>query len=160
MSVLVLAVLLPRRPCWAETTAAEHKQECVAAYDAGQKFKLKDQLVAAQQQFLVCAQAACPEVVSGDCARWLSEVDARLPTVVRARTRSGKELVDVRVSVDGQLLKERLDGKALAMDPGVRTFNWEAPGLEPQQQTVVVHEGAKSQMSRQLRHPKRGDTLF
>jgi hypothetical protein len=47
----------------------------------------------------------------------------------------------VKVTADGALLTEQLDGRAVRLDPGVHTFRFEAPGNAPLEQPVVVGEG-------------------
>ena len=93
----------------------------------------------------MCAAAQCPGVVQTDCANWLAEVEKALPSVVlAAKNGAGGDLVDVRVSVDGQPLVAKLDGQAVSMNAGLHTFHFEgAAGVVDQQ--VVVREGEKNQ---------------
>jgi hypothetical protein len=45
------------------------------------------------------------------------------------------------VLVDGRPLTERLDGRAHRLDPGPHTFQFEAPGMPPENVRVVLAEG-------------------
>ncbi|MBX3190484.1 MAG: hypothetical protein KF819_26020 [Labilithrix sp.] len=118
---------------------------CIAAYEQTQTLRKDGKLVSAKAQAAICAHDTCPGLLSKDCSRWLSELEASTPTIVfEARTASGAERTDVRVKVDGVPLIEHLDGKAIALDPGSRTFLFEAEGSSPVERTVVVREGEKN----------------
>lgn len=124
---------------------ADAKAACLDAAKKGQRARDTHQLVEAREQFRVCGAAVCPKVVQHDCAEWLVAVEAALPSVVLgAKTAAGADLVDVRVSMDGQPLATRLDGQALPMNAGPHTFRFEAESGAAEVQ-VVVKEGAKNQ---------------
>jgi hypothetical protein len=93
-------------------------------------------------QFLACARPVCPAAVQKDCADQVGDVEKRTPTVViHAKDKSGQDLVSVNVTSDGAVLTEQLDGRGIAVNPGVHTFRFEAAGNEPFEQKVVVGEG-------------------
>jgi hypothetical protein len=74
----------------------------------------------------------------------LVELEAEQPTwIVEARTVRGEETAGVRVLVDGQLVRERLDGIALPVDPGEHVVRVEVPGLPTAEQRVVAKPGEK-----------------
>src|SRR5437762_10726167 len=53
------------------------------------------------------------------CRQWLSQLDAELPTVIfYVKDDRGRDRADVRVSVDGVPLVDRLSGTPVPMDPG------------------------------------------
>jgi hypothetical protein len=54
----------------------------------------------------------------------------------------------VRVTVDGQPLADRLDGTALAIEPGEHAFRFDAPGHVGETRTFVVKEGEKDRRER------------
>src|SRR5690242_16132948 len=76
--------------------------ECLHASDEGQSLRAQRRFAAARASLLVCAQDACPPIVRANCGRWLSEVEASLPTVVlAARSPADAELAgETRVLVD------------------------------------------------------------
>lgn len=128
-----------------ERAGADDKQVCLEAYDKSQTLRQEDKLVGAREQLLVCARNVCPEILRRDCTQWLSEVDESMPTVVLSvKDRRGQDLVDVRVTVDGEALVAQIDGKAVAVDPGVRVFRFDAPGEEPVEKRIVIHAAAKN----------------
>lgn len=124
--------------------AAPTKKECAAAYEQTQALRADGKLTSAHEQAVVCAADACPAVVRGDCARWLQEIEASQPTAVfQVIDPQGQETAAVRLHVDGQLVRERLDGKAVPIDPGERVLRFEIEGAEPVEQRTVIREGEK-----------------
>ncbi len=127
------------------TDADDNKAECAQAYAQTQRLRQAGKLGEALQQAVFCAQSSCPELLLADCTRWVSEIEAGLPTIVLdARDPEGRPLADVRVSVDGKPLLDRLDGRALAIDPGEHLFRFERAGSVVERRAVVV-EGSKAQ---------------
>jgi len=128
------------------STDGDPKQACIAAYEKAQSLRQSDQLLAAREQALFCAQDSCPDVVRNDCATWLGEIDAGTPTVTfDVRGPEGEETSSVSVESDGTLIKERLDGKAVPVDPGEHTFRFRfGDGSEVREITIVIREGEKN----------------
>jgi len=123
---------------------ADEVAACVKAAENAQTERSAHRLRAARQRLLACAQSSCPSVVRNDCANWLSEVDQLMPSVVvQARDSRGIELFDVRVTVDGEVVANHLDGLAVAVDPGSHVFLFEADGAPPLQQQLLIREGEK-----------------
>lgn len=124
--------------------SGDAKVHCAGAYEQGQRARKASGLLGARKHFLVCSDESCPAVLRKDCAQWLSEVDSMLPTVVFVATEAGKDLADVRVHLDGDLVADRLDGKAVAVDPGAHVFRFTRVGAIPIEKRVVISEGEKS----------------
>jgi hypothetical protein len=122
--------------------AQDSTNACVDAHVAAQRLRRDGKLRAAREQLVSCARTSCPQVLVRECAGWLSEVEATIPSVVfEATDETGRDLVDVRVEVDGQLLLARLGGSAVEMDPGEHQVRWTHPERKPVEQAVVVREG-------------------
>ncbi|HEY1954571.1 MAG TPA: hypothetical protein VGH28_03150 [Polyangiaceae bacterium] len=121
---------------------------CVAASDAGQKLRDEGRLVESRAQFVTCAHEDCPGPVRGDCVRWMQDVERRVPTIVIAATSAGRDTSDVRVSIDGTLVKSHLDGGAIPLDPGEHRLRYEHAGDPPSQETIVLREGEKDRALR------------
>jgi hypothetical protein len=86
-------------------------------------------------------------VVRDDCRTWTAEVQAAQPTVVfSVRTRSGADLADARVSVDGVPFVDRIDGLARPLDPGPHDIEVQAGSEPPVRVRIVVHEGEKQRV--------------
>jgi hypothetical protein len=129
----------------ATNALAVESQTCVDAYEQGQKLRSEGALQAAKEKFLVCADPACPAVTKGDCTTWVTEVEQSQPTVIIAVTdREGRDVTAARVSIDGRLVLESIDGKARPIDPGSRRITVEIEGEAAVDRDVVVREGEKN----------------
>ena len=126
--------------------AADEKSECVDAADRGQDARAAGHMKDARAKFLMCAAEACPSVVRKDCSQWLKETEENLPSFVPVASRpDGSDVADVRVYVDGAELLQRLDGKAIAIDPGMHEFRFEADGGKSRvQMNVLLAQGEKN----------------
>lgn len=131
----------------ATRAAADDRQACVAASEKGQQLKNAGKLSEAREQLVTCSRNECPKLIQQDCTQWMSELLAALPSVVPgAKDRAGRDIVDVRVAVDGKVVAESLDGKAIVVDPGVHTFHFETKGAPPVDERVVVKPGEKNRL--------------
>jgi hypothetical protein len=81
-------------------------------------------------------------VLRTQCAQWVAELEQQTPTVVLvARGPQGEDVVAARVVLDGREITQRLDGKAIAVDPGPHTFRFSIDGAPPHEETVLVTQG-------------------
>ena len=104
------------------------------------------QLRAERSQLLICSAASCPDYIRKECAGRLDDVNARIPTlVVTAKSSAGEELTAVTVTMDGEVLAQRLDGTPLPVDPGEHTFTFEAAGYPLITNTWMVRNTQKEQ---------------
>jgi hypothetical protein len=95
----------------------------------------------------VCARSECPDLVRNDCAEWIAQVDSAIPSVVVAVRTPGGELVsDVRVTVDGRVERERLDGTPFDVDPGPHVFRFESSDGRFAEESRVIVQGDKGRM--------------
>lgn len=125
------------------------KAVCTAAYVDGQKLLRSGALKKARDLLLLCARDPCPAAFQPECLGWLSELDHRMPTVLfEAQTKDGSDVADAAVFMDGVLLQNRIDGRAVAIDPGEHKFRFEKSGLPPVEKTLVVREGEQSRRLR------------
>ncbi|WP_437767239.1 hypothetical protein WMF27_20245 [Sorangium sp. So ce281] len=129
----------------ARADAAPHKQACADAYERAQGLRRDGRLIEARAALVVCSQPTCPAAAVADCGPWLAEVEQSLPSVVvAAKDAHGRERLDVRVLVDGRPLAAALDGKALPVDPGPRTFRFEPATGPAVEERVLIREGEKN----------------
>ncbi|WP_438030710.1 hypothetical protein [Sorangium sp. So ce233] len=125
--------------------AAPSKRACAAAYERAQGLRRDGRLLEAREALITCSQPTCPAAAVADCGPWLAEVEQSLPSVViAAKDADGRERLDVRVLVDGRLLAAALDGKALPVDPGPRTFRFEPATGPAVEERVLIREGEKN----------------
>jgi hypothetical protein len=124
---------------------ADTKTECVSAADQGQSWRDDGQYRRAREAFATCARDVCPKVVVQSCAQWLHDLDTAMPTVVLgAKDDAGNDVAAAHVTVDGQPLTDVLDGKPVAIDPGVHALRFDHPGSQPAEADVVIRAGEKN----------------
>jgi hypothetical protein len=119
------------------------ESSCRTAYVETQRWQRGGELRAARRAALVCGQDECSPTVRASCVDWLGQIERALPTiVVDARDSGDAALSAVRVEADGELLAERLTGRAIELDPGesVLRFTFGDRWLE---QRTLIHEGEK-----------------
>jgi hypothetical protein len=141
IGALALAGAVDARAAWA--TVGE---QCATAYEQAQELRRGGGLVEARAQLLTCTSASCPTFITADCRRWLDEVESALPSVVFAARRLGRDLELVQVKADGRLVTERLDGRAVAIDPGKHSFTFTAPGSPEVRVDAIINEGSKHRL--------------
>jgi len=147
LDLLVSAVLAVAILLGAGSASADEKQACVAASEKAQQLRNAGKLSDARDQLVICGRAECPKLIQQDCTQWMSEVLGILPSVVPgAKDRKGRDIVDVKVSVDGKVVTETLDGKAHPVDPGVHTFKFETKNAPTVEEQVVVRQGEKNRI--------------
>jgi hypothetical protein len=125
------------------------KAACARSAEEGQRLRSQGKLREAVAAFTTCASSACPALIRSDCGGWLAEAQSALPTVVVRATAAedpGQELYDVQVRVDDQPLTGKLEGSALAVNPGERHFLFSAPGRLPFRETLVIRVGEQHRL--------------
>lgn len=142
---LVAGVLAASAILAVARTASADLQACLSASEKGQRLRSAGKLREAREQFVICGDDKCPGLVRHDCNQWNAELQSSLPTVVfGAKDKSGQDLFDVTVSVDGQPLVTKLDGKSVSVDPGKHTFKFETAGMPPVTEVALVKEGERA----------------
>lgn len=135
--MVLAAVALVASPAAAETAA----EKCIAAAERGQSLRDEGKLVASRAELIACANDACPAVVRRECARWLAEVDQRIPSIViSVKDRSGRDVVAPSVTVDGMPLATSALGRAYALDPGPHRLRAVHGSHPPAEESIVLRE--------------------
>jgi hypothetical protein len=143
MSLRILRVLLVVVAS-SRVAAADDKSTCVASYSSAQDLRIAGNLVDAQRELRVCAGTACPAFIARECTQWLEEVESSMPTVVVSATDGeGHDVTEVTVTVDGGVLLERLDGRALPMNPGPHALVYRHADMTVTEQ-ILVRMGEKN----------------
>lgn len=139
---LVLLVLGASSTTFAQ---AAEQEGCNEDYVAAQRTRKEGKLLEAREHLLACSRELCMDVIEKDCVTWLQDVDRSTPTVVVfARDRWGDETLNVRVLIDGAVVRDVLDAKAIAVDPGTHVFRFETTDATPVEQKVILREGEKN----------------
>jgi hypothetical protein len=134
----IVAVAANAMPAHADVT----KDQCIDSNTQAQALRRDGKLSAARAQLLKCGDSKCPTIIRDDCTQRLDELERAQPTIVfDAKDGDGRDLVAVQVTVDGQPFADKLEGKALRVDPGAHTFVFTAAGQAPVTQSFVIREG-------------------
>lgn len=124
--------------------APDDREQCANAAEQAQQFRDEGKYRRAREQMLSCARDACPGPIKSDCGKWLSELDRDAPTVVFGARDAKGDLFDVKVSMDGLLIQERLDGKPVLVDSGEHTFKFESAKDGVKEEKVLVRAAEKA----------------
>lgn len=130
---------------WAHAGTLPSVQECVAASGAGQEHLKQGALFAARRDLEVCSAPSCPQLVSGDCTRWLEEVIAAMPSINIVVRVNGVDQSQAAVKLDGAPWLDRLTGRPQDIEPGEHEVVVEAGGVQQLQKLVVV-QGEKNRV--------------
>ncbi len=123
--------------------AMDAAESCAVAAEAAQDLRRESKLSAAHAKLVACSGSVCPGVVRKDCVRWLTEVEAALPSlIVRAQDGAGRELTNIRILSDGVVLTQALGGTAMAVDPGSHELSF-VLGDKTIKKTLLIREGEK-----------------
>lgn len=142
---LGLLAVAAARLLWSADATATTVEACVQASESAQELKDQGKLRAARDELLRCVDDSCPGPVKHECLRLLTEVEARMPSVVfSVRDAAGNDITSVRVSIDGLPLVDRIDGKSVPVDPGEHVFRFEVAA--PLERRVTVHESEKGRL--------------
>ena len=118
--------------------------DCLAAAEASLNFRNDHRLRAERAQDLICGAASCPADIRDECTRRLDMVNAAIPTIVfQVKDAAGNDLSAVRVTMDNDVLAERLEGTALSIDPGAHAFSFETAGQPKLERQFIIVEGQK-----------------
>lgn len=127
----------------AALTQEGSKQLCLDAYESAQMLTREGDLLKARKRLEYCASSACPQLMHGDCQRWLLQVEASIPTVVFViETPSGSIAGPANVRIDeGEPVP--VDGRAMSVNPGKHQVAFWAEGLQSATREFVFTEGEK-----------------
>lgn len=129
----------------ASGASAADKKKCMDAAPAGQELRDKGKLLAARDQFVVCADAACPAPVPGYCSEWLEDVKKRIPSFsLRVTDASGRDLPNAIVEIDKATYK--IDGSTIELDPGPHELVAKHAGMKDTSQPIVLAQYEKGRV--------------
>lgn len=106
----------------AEPTEAAY---CSSAYTKALDEQKSGHLREAKEFLGVCAKTECGDFMKQECLRLYTLTDSDIPSVVPIVTdKTGHPVSLVEVRMDGDLLTSKLDGEALAVNPGTHEFSF------------------------------------
>ena len=113
--------------------------ECLTANADAIKLDNEHKLRAERKQLLVCAAESCPPEIRQECTKRLEQVSQAVPSIVfDVRDATGADMSVVKVTMDGEVLAERLIGTAIELDPGEHQFTFEVAGQPAVSKTFVI----------------------
>lgn len=127
---------------------AQDKATCLVAVDEGQNLRDQGKVAQAKAQFQLCSSKSCPAAVTKQCSDWYAELEKEQPSVLfRARDgATNKELVDVKVIVDGKVVTESISAQPLALDPGAHVIRFERKDGTSLEEKLLLRIGEKARM--------------
>jgi hypothetical protein len=120
-----------------------NKQRCIEAHTRTQALASAGRLVEARAQANGCTNPVCPGLLVADCARWLGDLEQRIPSVVFQVRADGHPNVNARVFVDEKPVEDWTRGQALHLNPGQHTFRFELPPRPSVTERLVLAEGMR-----------------
>jgi hypothetical protein len=144
--VVVCAIVIawaPRAVAAEGDVAVSRKARCEASYEAAQRLKREEQFSAAKAQLAICSET-CPDALVEDCARWLADVTALVPTVrLSVKDERGAVVAaPVDVTMDGRWLTRLPDDRPIAVEPGRHVFRF----ANRSEVSEVVHAGEREHL--------------
>src|SRR6185295_6757604 len=134
----VLALSIVGGSLLAQTaTYADEREQCASAAEQAQSLRDEGKYRRAREQMLICVRDVCPAAIKSDCGKWLDQVERDAPTVVFGAKDSGKDITDVKVTMDGVVVTEHLDGKPQLVDAGEHTFKFERGGVTREEKVLI-----------------------
>jgi hypothetical protein len=120
-------------------------KQCIAAHEEALTLRANKKPHAAREKLIACARAECPGVLRKECADQLALVEKDAPTVaLEARDDEGNDATQVKVTMDGASIADRLTGGAMDVEPGEHVFRFERADGKSLEQRVLVVEGEKN----------------
>ncbi len=141
-AAFLFGVALPLAVFAPSVRAADRASECADHAEQSQILRDERKLVEARALMVSCAQLECPAVVRGSCTEWLAELDKRVPSiVVSAKDAEGRDLTNVRVTVDGKKAPDGISSSAVRLNPGEHVLRYELDGYRAAEEKAVLREG-------------------
>ncbi len=126
------AVPLPKDP-----------RACMAVFRSAEEKEQQGHMREARSLLVKCSRSACGHAMLQQCASKFTQIDSvDLPSIVPTVTdETGAVRTDVQVRMDGELLAARIDGQALAVDPGMHEFAFTTESGASATQKILIAEG-------------------
>jgi hypothetical protein len=134
------------------------RHACAVAYRNAVVLEQAAHLRQAKDLLLSCAKATCGAFVKQQCTSRYAQLESDIPSVVPlVSDESGEPRVDVQVTMDGEPIAARLDGRALPVDPGLHEFSFVVDGAVISTQKIMIVQGQRNRpISISLQKDKRG----
>jgi hypothetical protein len=119
---------------------------CAASSQQAREHVQAGRLRRAREAFALCAKSSCGGLAQ-QCRSGLQQLDSDIPSVIPvASDPTGAQRIDVRVSVDGELLTSRIDGRSWEVDPGEHEFSFSTEQGEVYSEKVLILQGQRNRV--------------
>jgi len=126
-----------------ETGPEPTKEQCIDWHRLSQLAQNDAKLLEARGLAQRCTALTCPGLIVNDCARWINDLDQRLPSVVFEVRVDGEPDLTATVTSDGKSVDEWTRGESLRLDPGEHEFHFELGKYPPITRKVLLAEGMR-----------------
>ncbi len=124
----------------ASIARAQDADACIAASDKALALRKSGKLIEARASLSTCAASTCPDAVSASCRQRLADLNESIPSVVfLTKDESGHDVASVKLTIDGVLYTDHLDGRTIVLDPGEHDFRFEVPGKDTVVRRLILH---------------------
>jgi hypothetical protein len=135
--------------CATDAAADVNKDRCVDSNTKAQSLRRRGRFAEVRAVLQICGDPGCPSIVVNDCVERLDELNRAQPTLILdVKDSVGNDVGDVKLTVDGVALTDRVGGDPINVDPGEHTFLFESPGRRSLTRTFVLREGEKNRLER------------
>jgi hypothetical protein len=142
---LAFLVVLTSMTGAGDLARAEDTDACINASEKAVALRKADKLIEQRASLSTCAASSCPDAIRTSCQQRIVQANQAIPSIVFfARDGSGRDLVAVKLTIDGSAYADRLDGSAIVLNPGEHEFRFEMTGLEPVAKRLVMHQGEQN----------------
>jgi hypothetical protein len=117
---------------------------CVATHQLARNANQNRELLDVRSELGQCASDGCPIAIRFECREWLAEAERQVPTVVLSATAGGGDVDQARVTLDGTVIAERLDGRPIEAPVGLHVLGFELPDGRRQELRALIRSGEKN----------------
>jgi hypothetical protein len=118
---------------------------CAVTYRTAVEIELAGHLREAKETYWACAKPACGVLIRNQCSARFTQLESDIPSVVPLVTdEAGRDRIDVQVTMDKEILTNRVDGRALPVDPGPHEFSVIAEGAILARRKVMILQGQRN----------------
>jgi hypothetical protein len=142
-AIVVATVLVARPAAAGGPDRSIAPTDCMTAYEDANDRLRSSALLEAKPFLLICAKSECGIFLQRECLAAYTRLDTEdIPTVVPVVTDDAGVLQsEVQVTVDGQVLTTRIEGRPLPVDPGIHEFSFSSAGVVFATERVLIVQG-------------------
>src|ERR1700722_19716690 len=111
---LICLVVLAVVTSGVRIVGAQDTDACINASEKALALRKAEKLISERASLSTCAAPSCPDAVRSSCEQRLAQVNLAIPSIVfLTKDGTGHDLAAVKLTIDGALDADRLDGSAI-----------------------------------------------